>query len=598
MGQGLRKPVTSIVVKHHDGKLFRVGISEMNGWRPAMEDSHIIMTKDSWGFFGVFDGHGGSQCSSFVAKRMTEELEKGMPEDDAAMRSICHMMDREYCDSKVPSGSTGTFAIVQPKEGEAGRFGLRIGNVGDSRVLLGRADGEMVEGSGTDGGLTTDHKPDHPDEIARIKRTGGTVELVQGVPRVNGDLAVSRAFGDEQHKKTGPSLFEQPISAAPEFFSIDCDSTDFLMLVCDGISEGTFPNREVVALAAEELRKSSDPGAAATAVCKMALEKGSMDNLSCMIVLFGGAEPRTEIKLMPGPFVTEVNFKNPYATMAGHAGLSLGQALEMRYDLLKQELAEASARDASEGASGETVSDLKEELNSFGDGPPDDMPRGSAERIQWFDSWVEESCRPDEGNPLDQMMAATGGDPQALMEMARARGLVQDPEQQESEEHGWRVRVGPVDQVRAEIEKNSSLPGWSDVVEKVCGTEGYLNKEDDEDGTAEVQFEQENLSIWLPRSVLTDVTLKVCSLEKLRPAVNANSALQWHDKLAETCGQTGILVKADDDGTSKLRFPSIEDMRVWLPSESLCHSSECLTAADEEQSPAKRLKTSDEGTSA
>jgi len=385
-------------------------------------------------------------------------------------------------------------------------------------------------------------------------------------------------------------LEEQPVSAAPEFTSLDCDSTDFLMLVCDGISEGTFPNREVIALAAEELRKSSDPGVAATAVCRMALDKGSMDNLSCMIVLFGGGEPRCEVKLQPGPFVTESNFKKPYASMAEHAGLSLAQALEMRYDLLKQELAEASARDASEGASGETVSDLKEELNSFGDGPPDDVPTGCAERIQWFDSWVEESCRPDDGNALDQMMAATGGDHQALMEMARARGLVREPPQ-DAEEHGWRVRVGPVDQVRAEIEKNSSLPGWSDVVEKVCGTEGYLNKEDDEDGTAEVQFEQENLSIWLPRSTLTDVTLEVCSLEKLRPAVDANSALKWHDKLAETCGQIGILVKADDDGTSKLRFPSIEDMRVWLP-------SDCLTPADEEQSPAKRLKTSDERTSA
>lgn len=29
------------------------------------------------------------------------------------------------------------------------------------------------------------------------------VQTIMGVPRVNGDLAVSRAFGDAQHKKTG-----------------------------------------------------------------------------------------------------------------------------------------------------------------------------------------------------------------------------------------------------------------------------------------------------------------------------------------------------------------------------------------------------------
>ena len=29
------------------------------------------------GFFGVFDGHGGQQCSSFVAKRLTEDFAVG-----------------------------------------------------------------------------------------------------------------------------------------------------------------------------------------------------------------------------------------------------------------------------------------------------------------------------------------------------------------------------------------------------------------------------------------------------------------------------------------------------------------------------------------
>ena len=38
-----------------------------------------------------------------------------------------------------------------------------------------------------------------------------------GVARVNGDLAVSRAFGDAQHKTTGgPSPEDHPVSAAPE----------------------------------------------------------------------------------------------------------------------------------------------------------------------------------------------------------------------------------------------------------------------------------------------------------------------------------------------------------------------------------------------
>merc|ERR1719436_764449 len=127
-------------------------------------------------------------------------------------------LDREFLESKQPSGSTGTFVFVEPPDtaegGDNKRHTLRVGNIGDSRVLLGRADGTLAEGQGTDGGLTTDHKPDHPSERARIERTGGTVQDVMGVARVNGDLAVSRAFGDSQHKHTGgPAQTDHPVSA-------------------------------------------------------------------------------------------------------------------------------------------------------------------------------------------------------------------------------------------------------------------------------------------------------------------------------------------------------------------------------------------------
>ena len=38
----------------------------------------------------------------------------------------------------------------------SGDYHLRVGNIGDSRVLLGRADGSIFPGPGTDRGLTTD----------------------------------------------------------------------------------------------------------------------------------------------------------------------------------------------------------------------------------------------------------------------------------------------------------------------------------------------------------------------------------------------------------------------------------------------------------
>lgn len=308
MGQGLPKAVTPVVLERDAGPLFQVGLAEMNGWRPSMEDAHVVIMRDNWGFFGVFDGHGGGQCSAFVAKRLTEELSKApIPENNEAVKSLMLRLDQEFLDTQQPSGSTGTFAFVLPPENGADKVRLRVGNIGDSRVLLGRADGSIVEGPGTDAGLTTDHKPDNEVERERIYRTGGTVETIMGVARVNGDLAVSRAFGDAPHKKTGgPKQEDHPVSVEPEFTDFSCDSADFLMLVCDGISEGNFPNAEVVQLAAEQL-KTAEPAEASAAVCQRALERGSMDNLSCMIVLFKGGEKKreeeegTSSSSLPGP---------------------------------------------------------------------------------------------------------------------------------------------------------------------------------------------------------------------------------------------------------------------------------------------------------
>ncbi|CAK9055041.1 Protein phosphatase 2C (PP2C) [Durusdinium trenchii] len=335
MGQGLPKAVTSVAVKRVGGTAFRVGFAEMNGWRPSMEDAHVIYAQDTWGFFGVFDGHGGDQCSGFIARRIHEELaQSGMPDDDEAVIALALRLDKEFLDSNQPSGSTGTFVIVKAPTTPGGNYHLRVGNIGDSRVLLGRADGSIYPGPGTDSGLTTDHKPDLPSERQRIERTGGNVQEVMGVARVNGDLAVSRAFGDAQHKTTGgPKPEDHPVCAAPELMEFECGPTDFLMLVCDGISEGSFPNEAVVRLAAEKLKAEGpvDPAQAAIAVCHEAIKCGSKDNLSCMVVLLGGGEvPGEGVEFVPGPFEAPENaaFRKAYAAMAEHAGMSLPQALE------------------------------------------------------------------------------------------------------------------------------------------------------------------------------------------------------------------------------------------------------------------------------
>lgn len=49
--------------------------------------------------------------------------------------------------------------------------------------------------------LTKDHHPDKDEERNRVEAAGGYVLEWAGVPRVNGELAVSRAIGDIHFKR-------------------------------------------------------------------------------------------------------------------------------------------------------------------------------------------------------------------------------------------------------------------------------------------------------------------------------------------------------------------------------------------------------------
>lgn len=86
------------------------------------------------------------------------------------------------------SGCTATFALINTES--SGSMTVAIGNIGDSRSLLIRANGEFSF-------VTRDHKPDDHSEKKRILRANGSVFR----HRVEGSLALSRAIGDKVFKE-------------------------------------------------------------------------------------------------------------------------------------------------------------------------------------------------------------------------------------------------------------------------------------------------------------------------------------------------------------------------------------------------------------
>ncbi|KAK4745729.1 hypothetical protein SAY87_012041 [Trapa incisa] len=162
-------------------------------------------------------------------------------------------MDRELrMHTNIDCLCSGTTAVTLVKQGEF----LVIGNVGDSRAILGRRD---KDNSLTAVQLTVDLKPDNPGEADRIMKCKGRVFALQDEPGIarlwlpNSDspgLAMARAFGDFCLKDFG-------LISVPE---ISCqyltESDEFIVLATDGIWD-VLSNEEVVDIVASSPARSS-----------------------------------------------------------------------------------------------------------------------------------------------------------------------------------------------------------------------------------------------------------------------------------------------------------------------------------------------------
>lgn len=221
-----------------------------------MEDSHIseLDIGDGNSLFAVFDGHGGPEVAIFVQNHFTKNLvncsaykrkdykqalentflkmdrilqtEKGRNELKQYMETHNDVVYSDYLKQmESQAGCTATVALITPNE-------IYCANAGDSRTVM------CERGMAID--LSKDHKPDLPEERARIIRAGG--DVIDS--RVNGMLALSRAIGDFDYKPIAPpkdaqhSWFMQNhmVTSYPDVQVKPLHKdVEFLVLACDGI---------------------------------------------------------------------------------------------------------------------------------------------------------------------------------------------------------------------------------------------------------------------------------------------------------------------------------------------------------------------------
>ncbi|KAK2408550.1 putative protein phosphatase 2C [Trifolium repens] len=235
----------------------------------AMEDYIVAEFKhvddNELGLFAIFDGHSGHSVPDYLRSHLFDNILKEpdfWTEPAESVKRAYSETDStilEKSDDLGRGGSTAVTAILINCQK------LVVANIGDSRAVLSE-NGVAIP-------LSVDHEP--TTESDDIKNRGGFVSTFPGdVARVDGQLAVSRAFGDKSlkvHMTSEPHVTVKVID----------DGGEFVILASDGLWK-VMSNQEAV----DAIRDIKDARSAAKRLTEEALNRKSSDDISCIVVRF------------------------------------------------------------------------------------------------------------------------------------------------------------------------------------------------------------------------------------------------------------------------------------------------------------------------
>lgn len=273
--------------------VFRSGSCSEMGPKRFMEDEYICVDNLSehlgtaktfpspGAFYGVFDGHNGTDAASFTKKNLLKFIVEDFPFPNGVKRAVRNAFvkaDDALADSKHLDRSSGTTALTALILGRT----LLIANAGDSRAVLGKR-GRGIE-------LSKDHKPNCTSEKLRIEKLGGVI--YDGY--LNGQLSVARALGDWHIKGYKGSTC--PLSSEPELEEMVLTEEDeFLIIGCDGLWD-VMSSQCAVTIVRKELMKHNDPEKCSRVLVTEALRRNTCDNLTVIVVCFSpDPPPRIEV---------------------------------------------------------------------------------------------------------------------------------------------------------------------------------------------------------------------------------------------------------------------------------------------------------------
>ncbi|PIN15195.1 Serine/threonine protein phosphatase [Handroanthus impetiginosus] len=235
----------------------------------AMEDCLVsefkIVESNELGLFAIFDGHMGHDVAKYLQGHLFDNILKQSDfwtNTENALRNAYQTTDKEILEQSLQLGKGGSTAVTAILiNGQK----LVVANVGDSRAVICK--------KGVAKQLSVDHEPSKEKKL--IESKGGFVSNIPGdVPRVDGQLAVARAFGDKSLKRH--------LSSEPDIsVEIIEDDVEFVILASDGLWK-VMTNEEAV----ESIRGIKDSHSAAKHLTEEAVSRKSKDDISCIVVRF------------------------------------------------------------------------------------------------------------------------------------------------------------------------------------------------------------------------------------------------------------------------------------------------------------------------
>ena len=233
----------------------------------------------------IFDGHGGGNVSSYLQKNFSKMYQQYLNETQNNIGKSLSLsftqIDEEIRKlSQIENqGSTGTIIhIIRDKNN---RLFVYNGNVGDSRASL-ISSKKIIR-------LSKDHRTSDKEERKRIIAEGGMILN----NRVNGELMLTRSFGDFDFKHKGNnntskknddelSRFRKGVICEPFVTQIEIDQSinnQFLFIASDGVWD---------VISEEELQQlikvNNDTQYLSSIIIEKALFKNAWDNLSIFVV--------------------------------------------------------------------------------------------------------------------------------------------------------------------------------------------------------------------------------------------------------------------------------------------------------------------------